>query len=392
MSEPIVTREREWTEYKQVEVRRCQALETEVKRLRKLIRCEQIDPPFDVADDMTTEFAIELACAKAKIKQLQCDWAHNEFDRVGLSNMCDERLAEIERLQGIIDKLPKMADGVSVAPGMVVWEPDGKGGFIPFRCQGALMSEERCCIYRCNRPAKHRQLEDRDGTGLSRWFHYCDRHWKLHGDLIVLAVTEEEEKKATRARICKYSLFIQDTTRPAWKCPKNTLIRIEQTRLRSTKFGETIVVWEGEADDLGAEIEWLQTQNIVLTSTLSFLTAAIDPERSEETADWGLTDIRWQRKVDALQADLADTSDTLQLHQSTDDYEAGRLLGNKAMEAKIEQLQQQVVDTRNGLRLSIGRHIDRPWKEVTDADINASVDFARRQIVKAGGNDESPRP
>lgn len=45
-------------------------------------------------------------------------------------------------------------------------------------------------------------------------------------------------------------------------------------------------------------------------------------------------------KCGHLQADLDDASDTLQLHQTSGDYEAGRLLGNKALENEIERLQQ----------------------------------------------------
>lgn len=129
-----------------------------------------------------------------------------------------------------------------------------------------------------------------------------------------------------------------------------------------------------------------------------------------------------------LEADLDDTSDTLQLHQSSGDYEAGRLLGNKAMEneireqraeierlrkvldtgycdptfakalvewsgserlktveAEVERLRRQLTDTRNGLRLSIGRHTDRPWKDVANADVDLAVDFARRRVIEAGG-------
>lgn len=43
----------------------------ELERLRKLIRCEQIEPPFDVADDMTTELAVALAYAKCEVERLR---------------------------------------------------------------------------------------------------------------------------------------------------------------------------------------------------------------------------------------------------------------------------------------------------------------------------------
>lgn len=44
-------------------------------------------------------------------------------------------------------------------------------------------------------------------------------------------------------------------------------------------------------------------------------------------------------EIERLQQDLANTNDALQLHQSTDDYEAGRFFASKACETKIEQLQ-----------------------------------------------------
>lgn len=39
-----------------------------------------------------------------------------------LLELCGLQHAEVERLQAIVDKLPKTADGVPVVPGMVVWK------------------------------------------------------------------------------------------------------------------------------------------------------------------------------------------------------------------------------------------------------------------------------
>lgn len=43
----------------------------EIERLRKLVRCETIQPPYDVGDDCTTELAVELAEANRKLKLLR---------------------------------------------------------------------------------------------------------------------------------------------------------------------------------------------------------------------------------------------------------------------------------------------------------------------------------
>ena len=84
MSEPIVTREREWTEYKDVEER---------------WTYDQILEVFPDGDGSLVNSLVRRCQAlEAEIERLRCDHAHGEFDRIGLSNMCDERLAKIERL------------------------------------------------------------------------------------------------------------------------------------------------------------------------------------------------------------------------------------------------------------------------------------------------------
>ena len=47
----------------------------EITRLRLLIRNEQIKPPFDVTDDMTTEFAIDIAERDRRIAELDVEIA-----------------------------------------------------------------------------------------------------------------------------------------------------------------------------------------------------------------------------------------------------------------------------------------------------------------------------
>lgn len=78
----------------------------EIERLRKLIRCEQIEPPFDATDDMTTEFAVELA--EAKIERA-CLMDANEkackeiesltSERDGYARTLNDQHKEIERLE-----------------------------------------------------------------------------------------------------------------------------------------------------------------------------------------------------------------------------------------------------------------------------------------------------
>jgi hypothetical protein len=45
-------------------------LQEENKKLRLLIRCESIEPPFDVSDDMTTQFAVDNAELKLEVEKL----------------------------------------------------------------------------------------------------------------------------------------------------------------------------------------------------------------------------------------------------------------------------------------------------------------------------------
>jgi len=60
-------------------------LEAEIGRLRRLIRCEQIEPPADVTDDQTTELAVDLAEAKVEIERL----------RVELADLLDEAFRQV---------------------------------------------------------------------------------------------------------------------------------------------------------------------------------------------------------------------------------------------------------------------------------------------------------
>lgn len=45
-------------------------LRADVARLRLLIRAQRIEPPFDIADDLTTEFAVENAALEDKVARL----------------------------------------------------------------------------------------------------------------------------------------------------------------------------------------------------------------------------------------------------------------------------------------------------------------------------------
>ncbi len=48
----------------------------------------------------------------------------------------------------------------------------------------------------------------------------------------------------------------------------------------------------------------LEAKNTRLREALSFTTNAIDPEQSDETADWELTDIRWRKRLNEMHAEL----------------------------------------------------------------------------------------
>ncbi len=47
-----------------------------------------------------------------------------------------------------------------------------------------------------------------------------------------------------------------------------------------------------------------KADNTQLREALSFTTNAIDPEQSDETADWELTDIRWRKRLGEMHAEL----------------------------------------------------------------------------------------
>ena len=52
----------------------------------------------------------------------------------------------------------------------------------------------------------------------------------------------------------EYNLFIQSTTQPTWECVGDVPVKIDRT----TESGESVVIWEGEASGLAAEIDQLQ--------------------------------------------------------------------------------------------------------------------------------------
>ena len=65
--------------------------------------------------------------------------------------------------------------------------------------------------------------------------------------------------------------------------------------------------------------------------------------KSFDDGGWGETNLtsaikRCLRDYDRLQTALDDANETLQLHQSRGDYEAGQVLGQKAAKAEIQRL------------------------------------------------------
>lgn len=71
-----------------------------------------------------------------------------------LQLICDHQAAEIERLHAIVDRLPKTADGVPIAPGDELWcidSEDGWEGAITVRdveCVGKYGEETSCWLIR----------------------------------------------------------------------------------------------------------------------------------------------------------------------------------------------------------------------------------------------------
>ena len=52
--------------------------------------------------------------------------------------------------------------------------------------------------------------------------------------------------------------------------------------------------------------DWLELWSEIerLRNTMSLYTAAIDPEESEETDDWDVTDVRWRERIDQMHAEI----------------------------------------------------------------------------------------
>lgn len=75
-----------------------------------------------------------------------------------------------------------------------------------------------------------------------------------------------------------------------------------------------VLSWEVPESDcphcLQADVERLQARNTELADALSFMTAALDPAQSDETADWEITDVRWRLRIDEMQAIVAERPTT----------------------------------------------------------------------------------
>lgn len=73
--------------------------------------------------------------------------------------------------------------------------------------------------------------------------------------------------------------------------------KIERLEAESLTLHHAGCAESERADGLQAEVGRLQTEAHRLADALSFYTVLIDPRQSEETDDWGLTDIRWREKL-----------------------------------------------------------------------------------------------
>ena len=80
----------------------------------------------------------------------------------------------------------------------------------------------------------------------------------------------------------------------AWTCLEDTPVRIEKT----TEDGQPVVVWEGDASDLGAEIERLRDLENAVQRYVTLRTRPVD---------WATSEAEWQ-KVVARATQLAATN------------------------------------------------------------------------------------
>lgn len=60
-----------------------------------------------------------------RLKKLDADYWHTR-PGAEVKREIDALLAHLERLEGVVEKLPETADGVPVAPWMTLWNWDGK--------------------------------------------------------------------------------------------------------------------------------------------------------------------------------------------------------------------------------------------------------------------------
>ena len=59
---------------------------------------------------------------------------------------------------------------------------------------------------------------------------------------------------------------------------------------------------------------------------------------------------------------------------------------------EIERLEAELIDTRNAIRLIIGRSDQIPWPDISDSDVDGNIDFVRKQRIATeakGKNDVS---
>lgn len=120
--------------------------QVEIERLqRSLVDAEQVrDQRWQMAKDAENEVAKlrgAIRHAGFEVCQTSCDWTIHDVSNLAAAD--EERTAEVisrnidleienKRLQSIVDRLPKTADGVLVVPGIDrVWHPDFQGTGTP---------------------------------------------------------------------------------------------------------------------------------------------------------------------------------------------------------------------------------------------------------------------
>ncbi len=94
----------------------------DLSKFKAAVSCHQ-----DSSNPFVATMGDIMAEALDEIERLNLELAQGKYREGAVCGYCSHSgslmLAKIERLQAIIDKLPKTADGVPVVPGMILFDP-----------------------------------------------------------------------------------------------------------------------------------------------------------------------------------------------------------------------------------------------------------------------------